>query len=322
MDGLILPASADLRLNLTYEVRQPRILSLYEQGKAAQWNATTDVDWSAPVDFGAPLPDDSSYAIAAFDSSPLARLGRPAWDSFRWEFQSWMVSQFLHGEQGALVGTARLAELMPDVEAKYFAASQVGDEARHVEAFSRYLREHVATPYPISAPLTALLSDALTDRRWDVVALGLQIMVEALAMAAFRLANATFHDPLIKQITTLVGRDEARHVAFGVLALSDLYRELSDGERAERAEFVLEAAALMRRRFLLEDVWDRIGVDHDEGTAFAAENPMMIAYRQAIFAKVVSSLARIGLMTEQVRDGFGKLDLLGFAASRVTASSR
>ena len=316
MSSWSITTPVDAHLNWDYRPSHPQLRTLYEKAKQAQWNASTDVDWSTEVPFGAPLPDDSSYAMASFESSPLARRGRPIWDTFRWELQSWMVSQFLHGEQGALVVAARLVEVAPDLDSKYCAASQAIDEARHVEAFSRYLLTKVPQPYPITAPLAALLRDILADPAWDITALGMQIIVEALAMAAFRMANTTFHDDLVKQITKLVARDEARHVSFGVLSLTEVYREMTTAERTLREEMVLEASSLMRRRFLLEDIWERLDVDRAEGVEFAATNEMMVKYRQAIFAKIVVALDNIGLMTPRVRDGLDKLQLLGFAIPR------
>ena len=316
MSSWSITTPVDAHLNWDYRPSHPQLRTLYEKAKQAQWNASTDVDWSTEVPFGAPLPDDSSYAMASFESSPLARRGRPIWDTFRWELQSWMVSQFLHGEQGALVVAARLVEVAPDLDSKYCAASQAIDEARHVEAFSRYLLTKVPQPYPITAPLAALLRDILADPAWDITALGMQIIVEALAMAAFRMANTTFHDDLVKQITKLVARDEARHVSFGVISLTEVYREMTTAERTLREEMVLEASSLMRRRFLLEDIWERLDVDRAEGVEFAATNEMMVKYRQAIFAKIVVALDNIGLMTPRVRDGLDKLQLLGFAIPR------
>ena len=311
MADLTVVTPVQARLDLAYDSRSPRLRDLYERAKQAQWNASTDVDWSLPVPFGEALPDDSAYAMASFAASPLARRGRPMWDAFRWELQSWMVSQFLHGEQGALVVAARLVEATPTLDSKFYAASQAGDEARHVEVFSRYLREKLpAAGYPMAAPLGALLTDILSDSRWDVTALGMQVMVEALAMAAFRLADSTFHDDLIKQITRLVARDEARHVSFGVLCLEGLYAEMSSAELADREELVLAAADLTRRRFLLEDVWDRLDVPRREGVEFASTDAMMVRYRQAVFAKVVTVLSGIGLLTDRVRDGLVRLDLL------------
>src|SRR6476661_8886252 len=141
MDDLRVTTPVSAHLSWDYEGRSPRIRSLYEQAVASQWSASADVDWSVEVPFGQTLPDDSAFALAAFAASPLSRFGRPMWDRFRWEFQCWMISQFMHGEQGALVATARLAEVMTDVDAKCCAASQVADEARHLEVFSRYLGE-------------------------------------------------------------------------------------------------------------------------------------------------------------------------------------
>jgi rubrerythrin len=305
-----LTTPVETTLTWDYHHRLPRMELLYERAKSAQWNAGTDIDWSVEVGFGSPLPDDSRFAMASFASSPLASRGRTAWDDFRWELQSWMVSQFLHGEQAALIVACRLAQTLPDLDNKLFAATQAVDEARHVEAFSRYLREKVPAPYPIASPLAALLDDILSDQRWDMTALGMQIMVEALAMAAFRLASSTFHDDLIRQITTLVAKDEARHVSFGVMSLSGIYDQMTTAERGEREELVLEAASLMRRRFLLEDVWERLGVERTAGIAYAAADELMIRYRQTIFARIVTALDRIGLLTSRVRAGLELLDLL------------
>ncbi len=316
MEGVRVSVPVTSRLTWDYEASSPRLASLYEQGKQGQWNGSTDIDWSVHVDHDRPLPDNPA-GLAAFLSSPLGRYGRSVWDSYQWQFQWWMVSQSVHGEQGALVATARLAEEMPGIEAKLYAANQVGDEARHVEVFSRYAREKMPEPvYEVSAPLLALLEDIIEDSRWDMVALGMQIMIEALGMAIFRAASGNFHDPLIREITRRVARDEARHVTFGIIALEDAYRGLSANELRERQDFALEAAALMRRRFLFEDVWDRMGIRRDEGVAFAEHSHAMIAYRQTVFAKVVSALNHIGLMTPRVTEGFAQLGLLGYSSRR------
>ncbi|MYT29243.1 MULTISPECIES: ferritin-like domain-containing protein [unclassified Streptomyces] len=311
MEPMTVGASVESVLTWDYRPADGRLATLYERAKAGQWNAATDVDWSLPVTFGRALNRDSAAGWASFRASPLARRGPRAWDTFRWELQSWMVSQFLHGEQAALAVAGRLAGELPDLDGKFCAASQAADEARHVEVFARYLHEHVPEPYPVSPPLRSLLTDVLADGRWDVTALGMQIMVEALAMAAFRLGGETFHDPLIQQITRLVARDEARHVSFGVLSLEGLYAGLTTPERGEREELVVQAAELMHRRFLLGEVWERMEVDRAEGTAHAAVDPLMVSYRRTLFTAVLSALRRIGLFTPYVR---GKLALLGLVA--------
>lgn len=312
--SLTVTTAVTARLSWDHQAPVGSIDALYEQAKSSQWNASSDIDWGLPVDFGGPLPDDSPYALAAFEASPLAPAGRAAWDSFRWEFQSWMISQFMHGEQGALVATARLVEELPTVEAKRCAALQVADEARHLEVLTRYLGQHVPVPYPICPEVETLVGQALGAPSWDMVALGMQVVIEPIALAGFRLADSTFHDRLIRQIAARVARDEARHMSFGVMLLPDVVADLSPAELADRETFVLEAAHLMRRRFDLLDVWERLGVDPTEGARFAATNDLMVAYRQAIFAKVVSALRRIGLMTRRVHRGLEHMDLLTRAA--------
>lgn len=304
------PAWVDARLDWEYAERRPRVRALYEQAKQLQWNASTAVDWSIEVPFGEPLPEDSALGMRAFAGSPLARFGRSTWDRFRWEFHSWLASQFAHGEQGAVVAAARLAEVLPSAEAKCFAASQVADEARHVEAFSRYVREKMPAPYPIAEPLAAMLRDLLGDARWDLTALGLQIVLEGLAMAALRLANGTLHDELIREITRLAARDEARHIAFGIISLRERCPQLTAGERREREDVVLQSATLMRDWFLLADVWERVGVGRAEGIAFAAADETMTAYRQAVFSRAASALTRIGLMSDRLAGGLAELDLI------------
>ncbi len=310
------PAAIVARLDWDYRAGgQDGTAALYARAVRSPWHVDRDLDWSVEVPFGEPLPAESAFAQGCVRDSELGRLGPATWNALRWEFQAWLVSQFLHGEHGALIAAARLVEVVPGAGAKLLAASQVADEARHVEAFARYLDAKLPTRYEVSQPLAALIRDTLTDPRWDITALGMQIMVEALAMATFRLADRTFHDRLIREICRLVARDEARHVSFGILSLQEHYAQLTAAERREREDFVLEGAHLMSRRFLLTEVWERLGVDPAVGRDFARTNRLMVAYRQAVFAKVVTSVQRIGLLSPRVRDVFGGLDLV--AATRV-----
>ena len=138
----------------------------------------------------------------------------------------------MHGEQGALLCTAKIVETVPWIDAKYYAATQVMDEARHVEVFAKYLDTKLSGHYPINAHLQMLLDDIINDSRWDMTYLGMQIMVEGLALAAFGMAMQTTPDPLLKQLLRYVMSDEARHVAFGVLSLKEFYEGLTDGRDA------------------------------------------------------------------------------------------
>src|SRR5262249_12579924 len=209
-------------------------------------------------------------------------------------FNAWMLSQFMHGEQGALLATAQLVNTVPWTEGKFYAANQVADEARHVEAYRRYLTEKLALSYPVNPHLHTLLNQIIGESRWDMIYLGMQIMVEGLALAAFGLMKFTAADePLIQQITSYVMRDEARHVAFGVLSLQDLYtKEMTAAEIREREEFVIEATVLMRDRLLMGEVWPRIGLDPKIWMPWSLNTPFMVGFRQILFSKIVPNLKR------------------------------
>ncbi|HUQ40111.1 MAG TPA: ferritin-like domain-containing protein [Acidimicrobiales bacterium] len=319
-NGLQIPADVVTEMTWNYVQDQPALARLYEKGKVSQWNATTDIDWTPEVNFGEASAVEENlggpFGMFTGTENLEGSLKRFSTDTGRtqvaWEFQSWMVSQFMHGEQGALVATARLVETVPDIDAKYYAANQVADEARHVEAYARYLNTKLQQSYDISAPLQSLLTDIMGEKRWDITYLGMQILVEGLALAAFGLGNVMFRDPIIKQITDYVMRDEARHVAFGVLALQDLYPQMSSAELADREEFLLDATQLMYDRFLLEQVWERLEVPVEEGKAFAANNPLMVVFRQILFSKIVPNLNKLGLLTPRVREHFEKLQIIQF----------
>ncbi|MGQ4484661.1 ferritin-like domain-containing protein [Streptomyces sp. 372A] len=302
----LMEVDASIRACLTwdYSGRDSRIWKLYQRNKQNQWDADTEIDWSHDVRFGAPLSDDQSAGLASFVVSENSPVPRELLNSFRWEYQAWMVSQFLHGEQGALVTTARLVETVPDLEAKVYAASQVADEARHVEAFARYIDEKIGVSYPINPGLKSLLRDLLAESRWDVVYLGMQVIVEGLALAATRLASSGFGDPLITSITRMIAKDEARHIGFGVVSLTGLYNDMTTRERDEREAFLLEAVHLMSRRFLLREVWERMDLDVEQGLAFARTDPMMFGYRQLLFQQVIHVLRQLGLLTPKLRELF------------------
>ncbi|MER7787217.1 ferritin-like domain-containing protein [Streptomyces sp. NPDC097640] len=289
-------------LNWDYGKRDSRVWSLYEKNKAAQWNASTDIDWDYDVQFGAELTEENGARLAGFVVGEGSPVPRELLTRFRWEYQAWMCSQFLHGEQGALVTTARLVETVPDMDAKTYAASQVADEARHVEAFARYMDEKLGTVYPVNPGLGTLLHDVLSESRWDIVYLGMQVVMEGLAITGLRLASSGFGDPLIRQITKMVASDEARHIAFGVTSLTGTYEQATTAEIREREDFLLESIRLMSRRFMLREVWERMDLDVDKGLRFARTNPMMATYRQLLFQQVIHVLRQLGLLSERVKE--------------------
>lgn len=280
---------------------RPRLDRLYEKAKTSQWNGQTDLPWDTDVDQEKIVAADSDARAAAGMSVDVTGTPFEKWSDKEWvtlgvESQNWMLSQFLHGEQGALLCTARIVETVPWIDAKYYAASQVMDEARHVEVFSKYLDEKLSGHYPINAHLSLLLDDIIGETRWDMTYLGMQIMVEGLALAAFGFLHDTTSEPLLKQLLRYVMSDEARHVAFGVLSLQEFYAGLSSAELMERKEFAFEAAVRMRDRFLQQEVWERMGVPVREAMDFVRRAPDRQLFQRMLFAKIVPNCKKLGLL--------------------------
>src|SRR5215469_4375523 len=250
-----IPGKFDTTFKWEYEDGVDALRKLYEKGKNLQWNTNTRIDWSQNLDPENPeeLPDEG---IAVFGSDMWHRMTKGEKANLRRHVQAWQLSQFLHGEQGALICTAKIVQQVPSVDAKFYAATQVMDEARHVETYARLLHEKFELAYPITKPLKRLLNDVLTDSRWDMTYLGMQVLIEGLALAAFAGIRDTAKNPLAAAVNAYVMQDEARHVAFGRLALREYYPHLTQAERDEREEFAVEASYLMRDRFQQEEVWE------------------------------------------------------------------
>ena len=298
------PSAFDTVFTWDYEKgARPQLARLYEKAKTSQWNGETDLPWHIDVDQEAVAAANQEASLAMglagtmdFTGTPFESWAEPEWIQFGVESQNWLLSQFLHGEQGALLCTARIVETVPWLDAKYYAATQVMDEARHVEVFGKYLNEKLSGHYPINPHLKALLDDIITDRRWDMTYLGMQIMVEGLALAAFGFIRQMTTEPLLKELLRYVMADEARHVAFGVLSLQDFYRDLDAAEIRERQEFAFEAALRMRDRFLQQEVWERLGVDVRSAIQTMAESPERQVYQQMLFSKIVPNCRKLGLL--------------------------
>ena len=297
-----------------YDTRRPRLGKLYEKSKVMQWNAATDVDWSVDVDPGA-VPVMAQFADAEIDDlGPIARrLGDTPemMHEIIAQNHGWLISQFMHGEQGALLATAKICAAAESIDDKYYAAAQVADEARHVEAYQRYL-DKIGYRYPVSPSLNELLDQVMGHRHVDMTYLGMQILVEGVALAAFSLGGAMLANPLIGQVTELVRRDEARHVAFGVLSLQGTYDDMDPVDLREREDFVLEACALMRDRFAPRQVWEHFGIPVEEAEAEFLLSPDAHAFRSLLFSKVVPNLRKLGLLTPRVREGFEQLGILRY----------
>ena len=302
-----------------YERSRDQLVKLYEKAKTSMWNASTDIDWDIDVDPWkiARDPNNPLNTTMALEraGTPFEKLTEDEWYDLGAAQQAWVLSQFMHGEQGALICTAKIVESVPWIDAKYYAATQVMDEARHVEVYARYLKEKMAHEFPVNVHLRSLLDAVVEDPRWDMTYLGMQIMIEGLALAAFGFQYQTSPDPLLKQLTRYVMADEARHVAFGVLSLKEAYADLSPPEIRERQEFCYEAAVQMRDRFLGQEVWEWAGLPVKECCETMLHAPMQVEFRKMLFSKIVPNLKKLGLLDAGdgwLRKKFGELGVLQF----------
>jgi P-aminobenzoate N-oxygenase AurF len=309
---------AETVLRWEYEDGRDTLLALYDKGKRQQWDAAERIDWSLELDPDNPmgLPD---HAVSIFGSPIWERMNEKERANLRRNLQAWQISQFLHGEQGALICTAKIVQQVPSIDAKFYAATQVVDEARHVEAYSRLLHEKFELAYPITRPLKELLEQAIGDARWDFTYLAMQVLIEGLALGAFQRIRDQAQNRLAASINAYVMQDEARHVAFGRLALRDYYPQLTQAERDEREAFVVEASYLMRDRFLSEELWERVGLPKAECMRWASTSQSMQYFRGRLFSRIVPTIKDIGLWGAKVQGAYAAMGILDLASLDVEA---
>lgn len=308
-DSWSVPAAGQTRFNWEYDDSREKLLALYQKGKDKQWDSEKRIDWDLEVD---------PYDVLGLPDETIAIYGTPYWDKMsdherkdlRRHFASWQFSQFLHGEQGAMITAARIVESVPDLDAKFYSATQTMDEARHAELYSKFIQEKIGMVYPINDQLQALLGDTLSDSRWDMPYLGMQVLIEGLALAAFGLLRDMTTKPLPKQILAYVMQDEARHVAFGRLTLRDYYAQLTTAELREREDFVIEGCYLMRDRIRGIEVWQNFGIDHREVAPLVEESAYMQAFRKLLFSRIVPCVRDIGLWGERLQQAYVDMGVL------------
>lgn len=294
--------------NWDYETANAKIRRLYELGKRFNWNSELDIDWDQP-----PPADPSSEGPEGFAEHPKWRaLSEARKRDYAARSSAQTLSQFLHGEQGALMVASQLVSCAPTYDAKLYAASQTFDEARHVEVFHRYLMHRCRMIYPINPSLKLLLDKVLTDPRWDLKFIGMQILIEGLALAAFQTIHQTTRDPLLRDIVGLVMRDEGRHVAFGVNYLEDWIRALPQDQIEERALFAYEACVVMRDRLVSTSVAEEFGFTAEEAREINNQTQGGRAFRTFLFERMIPNLKRIGLLTDAIRPRFEELGVLQF----------
>jgi len=305
-----LEAILDVTYTWSYQETRTKLRDLYNKAKRAQWISEEVLPWERSVDLDKPMGPEQLLPL--YGSEIWDRMSKAERTACNRETTAWTLSQFLHGEQGALLAAAQLVDSVQDLDSKLYGGTQVVDEARHVEVYNRYLHEKVGFSYPVNVHLKSLLDMILKDSRWDMKFLGMQIMVEGLALAAFGMIRQNTEEPLLRDLTAYVMGDEARHVAFGVLSLRDYYKDQPESVRREREDFVYEAARLMRDRFLFQEVWEKIGLPKERCMEIALHSQGQIMFRQLLFAKIVPAIKKMDLLSDRQRERFAELGILQF----------
>jgi hypothetical protein len=325
---------ADRLFSWTYERERPQLVTLYQKAAGSQWNSVTDLDWSVDVDPERVLDDEPPIVrlareAARLPGSPIAAWGEREFTALLVENFKAQLSQFMHGEQGAMMTAAKLVETVPWIDAKYYAATQTMDEARHTEVFARYLHEKVGEAYPMSPFLQGQIFGLLEDARWDIAYLGMQIVIESLALAAFGDLLRRTSEPLLQKLLRYVMSDEARHVAFGIVSLHELYAGLSAAELKERQEFLVDNTLRNRLRSTTPEIWERLGVSVESVMPFLLQAASRMghgpfaAFQKAFFSKLVPNVRKLGLLDANdgwLRQQWAEAGLLQFEHADDTAS--
>jgi hypothetical protein len=293
---------------------------LYEKAKRDQWNGATQLDWATSVDPESEITPAVLNPLVGY--GPYDRLSAREKLRVRHAQLSFQLSQFLHGEQGAMIVASQLVAAVPWLDAKLYASSQTVDEARHVEVFSRYVREKLEWEWPIEASLRELLDATIRDARWDFKYMGMQILIEGLAMAAFGNLYQLTQEPLLRELLRYVMRDESRHVAFGMVSLADYYDEMPEAELRQREEFIIYACDLMATRLVGGQVASAMGWKVEEVRQHVRVSPGYRGLVTLLFQRVVPNLKRLGLLTPRVREAFARLGILQFESYDPTQQDR
>jgi 1,2-phenylacetyl-CoA epoxidase catalytic subunit len=305
------PQDFNAAFDFDYGPGRNSLMHLYQKGKDMQWDAVSRIDWDLDLDFDNPmqLPDESN---ALFGSPIWEKMTKKERRELRRHGQAWNISQFMQGEQAALVCAAKIVTQVPDLDAKFYASTQTMDEARHVEAYKKLLQKFNVA-YPMTEPLQHLVDQALRDPRWDMTYLAMQVVIEGLALAAFGTIRDMSQNPLTRMVNAYVMEDEARHVAFGRLTLRDYYPQLTDAERDEREEFLVEACYLMRDRFSARETYEVLGLPVDECVAWVENSDMMNLFRTMLFQRIVPVVKDIGLWGPRIQKAYIDMGVMHYA---------
>jgi hypothetical protein len=298
-----------------YEPTSLELDSLYETAKKHQWNASTAIDWSRPIGKEGPVLNvPSAFSGTSF----FSRLTPEEQKEVEVRVSAWRLSQFLHGEQGALLVCGQLVNSVPELDAKLYASTQVVDEGRHVEVYERYVKKLLKI-YPVDPLLKALIDEILATPLWELKLVGMQMIIEGLAIAAFNVMRKQTADPTLATVLDYVLQDEGRHVNFGYFALRRSIPDMAPAKREILEDFAFKACDLMYGRDertgfqSIKRVWEELGWDGEQIWRDTIANSQTAkTFNRMLFTEVlIPRLQRLELIPSRVAPRYREIGLLG-----------
>ena len=309
---LDVPVPMELHWTWEYGSQVEELRSLYEKGKVNQWNAEHDLDWSVPVskDEWVLKPEGSILAqMCKLMGQDEATQKAAAFDEL-----GYTLSQLLHGEQAALQLCGQLTNVCEKMDEKWYAASQVTDEARHIEALSKFMQRKMGTIYPIGPTLKILLDRLLEADSAQQKTLGMQCLFEGVAVGVFDFMRQESANDLFSDMLRRIEQDEARHAAFGVLSMRRVVKDAEPEQLAEMEEFafeILEALNANQQLDMLGLLGPKYGLDAENVVKMATSMPNFAEFNSLLFMHtVMPNLKNLGLVTERTEQQYRDLGIL------------
>lgn len=287
--------------------------TLYETAKKNQWNGSTAIDWTRPVGTEGPV---LNVQMAFQGTEFYSNLTDEEKKEVEIRVSAWRLSQFLHGEQGALVVCGQLVNSIPELDAKLYASTQVVDEGRHVEVFEKYVKK-LHKIYPVDPLLKGLIDQILATNIWELKLLGMQMLIEGLAIAAFNLMRKQTGDPTLADLLDYVLQDEGRHVNFGYFALRRSIPTMDPSKREMLEDFTFRACDQLYARDertgfqSIKSVWTEMGWDGDAiWRDTVTKSPTVKAFNSFLFRdNLMPRLERLGLISERIAPRYREIGL-------------
>ncbi|MBW2233532.1 MAG: ferritin-like domain-containing protein [Deltaproteobacteria bacterium] len=317
IEEIITPIKTLWRFDYDESVKALR--DLYEVAKKEQWNAATDIPWELETDPAQVGTLSGSGGDPLLELDFIRNLPSEKKIDLAKRRSAWQLSQFLHGEQGAMLCAGQLVEAVPDMDGKLYASTQVIDEARHVEVFHRYI-QRLDRVYPIMPNLKALLNAVLSAELWQMKCVGMQVIAESLALGSFKMMREGTNDEVLKQIVELTAQDEARHVSYGLIYMKEELPRMDPAERDMVEDFALAGISLLaspdaqrQSGVPMFEIFQEVGIDLEKAAAEMQERfsdpearkSMPNPFRDYVYPQ----LMRINLITDRTAAAYEEMGM-------------